>query len=42
MSATTLSGCYKSSADTNNDGEISPLDYVKVKNSIMNVSSITL
>ena len=42
MGASSLNGVYERAADVNKDGTISPADYVKVKNHIMKVSSITL
>ena len=33
---------YKLAGDVNRDGDISPLDYVKVKNHIMGVKNISI
>ena len=40
MSSTELSGSYKLAADVNNDGSITAVDYVNIKNYIMGNNSV--
>ncbi len=42
MGTNTLGDLYKKAADVNGDENITPADYVKVKNHIMNGSNISL
>ena len=42
METTPLEGIYKIGADVNRDGKITPADYVRVKNHIMDTAKISL
>ena len=42
MEVSQLESYFKIAADVNEDGEITPVDYVKIKNHIMDVSVIEI
>ena len=42
MNVTSMSKVSECAADANRDGKISPADYVKIKNHIMNASKISI